>query len=108
MEENGKYRLLGVVTACVMVLCQHVQARQNRRKLQQMRSRRRFRCLGHSSQIFSMETIPEYDGEPYVVIEMTMSQILRKKNCSQKHMRHMEHWMHLGVAVLQRQVSGRD
>ena len=62
-----------VVTACsLLFMLRHVQARRillSRITWQSMSSRRRFRYREMQQSDISMETIPEYDGEPYVVID---------------------------------------
>lgn len=68
-KKNGKYRLLGVVTACVMVVMSACAGKAEQEKTSANAQQETVPVSGTQQSDISMETIPEYDGEPYVVID---------------------------------------
>ncbi len=68
-KKNGKYRLLGVVTACVMVFMSACAGKAEQEKTSANAQQETVPVSGTQQSDISMETIPEYDGEPYVVID---------------------------------------
>lgn len=68
-KKNGKYRLLGVVTACVMVFMSACAGKAEQEKTSANAQQEMVPVSGTQQSDISMETIPEYDGEPYVVID---------------------------------------
>lgn len=68
-KKNGKYRLLGVVTACVMVFMSACAGKAEQEKTSANAQQEKVPVSGTQQSDISMETIPEYDGEPYVVID---------------------------------------
>lgn len=68
-KKNGKYRLLGVVTACVMVFMSACAGKAEQEKTSANAQQETVPLSGTQQSDISMETIPEYDGEPYVVID---------------------------------------
>lgn len=68
-KKNGKYRLLGVVTACVMVFMSACAGKAEQEKTSANVQQETVPVSGTQQSDISMETIPEYDGEPYVVID---------------------------------------
>ena len=68
-KKNGKYRLLGVVTACVMVFMSACAGKVEQEKTSANAQQETVPVSGTQQSDISMETIPEYDGEPYVVID---------------------------------------
>lgn len=68
-KKNGKYQLLGVVTACVMVFMSACAGKAEQEKTSANAQQETVPVSGTQQSDISMETIPEYDGEPYVVID---------------------------------------
>ena len=68
-KKNRKYRLLGVVTACVMVFMSACAGKAEQEKTSANAQQEKIPVSGTQQSDISMETIPEYDGEPYVVID---------------------------------------
>lgn len=68
-KKNRKYRLLGVVTACVMVFMSACAGKAEQEKTSANAQQEKVPVSGTQQSDISMETIPEYDGEPYVVID---------------------------------------
>ena len=68
-KKNGKYRLLGVVTASVMVFMSACAGKAEQEKTSANAQQETVPVSGTQQSDISMETIPEYDGEPYVVID---------------------------------------
>lgn len=68
-KKNRKYRLLGVVTACVMVFMSACAGKAEQEKTSANAQQETVPVSGTQQSDISMETIPEYDGEPYVVID---------------------------------------
>lgn len=68
-KKNGKYLLLGVVTACVMVFMSACAGKAEQEKTSANAQQETVPVSGTQQSDISMETIPEYDGEPYVVID---------------------------------------
>ena len=68
-KKNGKYRLLGVVTACVMVFMSACAGKAEQEKTSANAQQETVPVSGTQQSDISMETIPEYGGEPYVVID---------------------------------------
>ena len=68
-KKYGKYRLLGVVTACVMVFMSACAGKAEQEKTSANAQQETVPVSGTQQSDISMETIPEYDGEPYVVID---------------------------------------
>ena len=68
-KKNGKYRLLGVVTACVMVFMSACAGKAEQEKTSANAQQETVPVSGTQQSDIYMETIPEYDGEPYVVID---------------------------------------
>lgn len=68
-KKNGKYRLLGVVTACVMVFMSACAGKAEQEKTSANAQQETVPVSGTQQSDISMETIPEYDGEPYVMID---------------------------------------
>lgn len=68
-KKNGKYRLLGVVTACVMVFMSACAGKAEQEKTSANAQQETVPVSGTQQSDISMETIPEYDGEPYVVLD---------------------------------------
>lgn len=68
-KKNGKYQLLGVVIACVMVFMSACAGKAEQEKTSANAQQETVPVSGTQQSDISMETIPEYDGEPYVVID---------------------------------------
>lgn len=68
-KKNGKYQLLGVATACVMVFMSACAGKAEQEKTSANAQQETVPVSGTQQSDISMETIPEYDGEPYVVID---------------------------------------
>ena len=68
-KKNGKYQLLGGVTACEMVFMSACAGKAEQEKTSANAQQETVPVSGTQQSDISMETIPEYDGEPYVVID---------------------------------------